>query len=74
MPDNQLYDPTPGQRDAEDIVNDVEDFGEDLFDLTGDEIPEELDVGDLDDLVNATPDEPDYDSFEGPEDDAEDRR
>ena len=71
MPDNLATDPTAGVRDAEEITDDVEDLGEDLFDLTGDEIPDELDVGDLDDLVNATPDEPDYDSFEEPEDDAE---
>ena len=63
MPDSQPQDPTAGVRDAEDITYEVEDLGEDLFDLTGDEIPDELDVGDLDDLVNATPDEPDYDSF-----------
>ena len=52
----------------------MEDVGEALFDLTGDEIPDELDVGDLDELVSATPDEPDYDSFEEPEDDAEDQK
>ena len=74
MPDTQPYGPTAGERDAEDITNHVEDLGEDLFDLTGDEIPDELDVGDLDDLVNATPDEPNYNSFEEPEDDAEDQK
>ena len=71
MPDNQTTDPTAGVRDAEEITDDVEDLGEDLFDFAGDEIHDELDVGDLDDLVNATPDEPDYDSFEEPEDDVE---
>jgi hypothetical protein len=74
MPDTQPQGPTAGLRDAEDITDDVEDLGEDLFDLTGDEIQDELDVGDLDDLVNATRDEPDYDSFEEPEDDAEDQK
>ena len=74
MSDTQPAELTAGQRDAQGITDDVEDLGEDLFDLTGDEIPDELDVGDLDDLVNATPDEPDYDSFEEPEDDAEDQK
>ena len=74
MPDTQPYGLTAGERDGEDITSDVEDLGEDLFDLSGDEIPDELDVGDLDDLVNATPDEPDYDSFWEPEDDAEDQK
>ena len=71
MSDTESFGPTAGVRDAEDIIDEVEDVGEALFDLTGDEIPDELDVGDLDELVSATPDEPDYDSFEEPEDDAE---
>jgi hypothetical protein len=74
MSDTESFGPTAGVRDSEDIVDDVEDVGGDLFDLTGDEIPDELDVGDLDDLVSATPDEPDYDSFEEPEDDAENQK
>lgn len=60
MPDTQPYELTAGQRDAEDITDDVEDLGEDLFDLTGDEIPDELDVEDLDDLVAATPTDVDH--------------
>ena len=70
MPATQPDELSPGQRDAEDITDDVEDIG-DQSDLDGDGIPDNLDVGDLDDLVNATPDEPDNDSFEQPEDDAE---
>lgn len=72
MPATQPDELSPGQRDAEDITDDVEDIG-DQSDLDGDGIPDNLDVGDLDDLVNATPDEPDNDSFEQPEDDAEDQ-
>ena len=35
---HSAQDPTAGVRDAEDITDEVEDLGEDLFDLTGDEI------------------------------------
>ena len=69
MPDTQPYELTAGQRDAEDITDDDEDLGEDLFDLTGDEIPDELDDEDLDDLVAATPPDVDYPPYD--EDDEE---
>lgn len=69
MPETQPYELTAGERDAEDITDDVEDLGDDLFDLTGDEIPDELDVQDLDDLVAATPTDVDFGPYD--EDDEE---
>lgn len=69
MLDTQPYERTAGERDAENITDDVEDLGEEPFDLTGDRIPDELDVADLDDLVAATPSEVDYSPYD--EDDEE---
>ena len=41
MPDTQPTSSPAGLRDRrKDITDDVEDLGEDLFDLTGDEIPD----------------------------------
>ena len=69
MPDNEPYEPTAAERDAADMTDDVEDLAADLFELTGEEIPDELDVEDLDALVAATPPDVDYAPYD--EDDEE---
>ena len=53
---------TPHEREAQNLTDDVEDIGDTSgLDLDGDGIPDDLDVGDLDDLVAAAPEEPDDD-------------
>ncbi|WP_392542564.1 hypothetical protein [Oryzobacter telluris] len=64
MSDTEVYDSTAGERDARDATDDVGDLAEDLFDLTGDEIPDELDVADLDDLVAATSPDVEYSPYD----------
>ena len=71
MSDTESYALTAGERDARDLADDVPDLLADTFRLTGDEIPEELDVGNLDELVAAT--SPDVDDVPSDEDIPDDR-